>query len=493
MRHITIRRFKMIPLIDTGSLSGRLRIFYIVMVFILLVPVLVSIGVTTHYASQNAKLIQSAQDISTLVPIVRSDIYDELWQEVSGLTAMGDGKYYQLLDTINETLARTITAAPSAQNTTDLHVATRAMRTLTGYVDRLCAQMKTNAPVSDNEGLLYEVRGVSTLVVDLLQAYVISQIGEMTRMNNQLANTVWMTLLGEGLLLFVTLILGAKANRSLGQFVRRPIMRLENFAATIASGNLGKRADPPDLAELNGLTSSMNIMANKLQTLLLENAREQENLKKAELRTLQAQITPHFLYNTLDAIVWLAESQRTDEVIRITRALSSFYRISLSRGQDFISIRQEIEHIEGYLTIQQIRYRDLLSYHLSIDESLLDFPILKLLLQPLVENAIYHGIRNRRVMGMLTISAERSGSSISFTIQDNGLGMSGDRLSQIQQMLQGNSAPEEGDGQGYGLYNVHQRIRLYYEQSMGLTITSNEQQGTTVTFCVPLHPPAGGV
>jgi len=473
------------------SLSGRLRLFAAAMVLILLVPVLVSIGVTMHFAGQNEQLIRSADDIAALVPVVRSELYDQLQREISGLTPMGQGEHYALIERINETLARTIAATPSGQSTTNLHVATRTMRTLTGYVDQITAQMQGKTPVSENERLLSEVRAVSTLIVEQLQRYVIAQIGEMSRMNSQLGRTVRMTLLGEAMLLAVALFLGSWANRSLGRFIRRPIVQLEDFAATIASGNLSERASPPALSELRGLFQSMNIMADKLQTLLRENAREQENLKKAELRTLQAQITPHFLYNTLDAIVWLAESQKTDEVIRITRALSSFYRISLSKGHDFISMRQEIEHIQGYLTIQQIRYRDLLSYRLAVDEELHDFPILKLLLQPLVENAIYHGIKNRRSKGMLTIDGRRDGDMMAFTVRDDGLGMTPDRLHAMRKMLMERQSPDGNDS--YGLYNVHQRIRLYYEQSEGLTIESVENSGTAVSFRVPLHPPANGV
>ena len=122
------------------------------------------------------------------------------------------------------------------------------------------------------------------------------------------------------------------------------------------------------------------------------------------MRTLQAQITPHFLYNTLDAIVWLAEAKRTGEVIAITRALSDFFRISLSNGQDWITIAQEVEHLKGYLTIQKVRYRDILDYDIDVDTALYGSTILKLIIQPLVENAIYHGIKNRRGGGKLTIT-----------------------------------------------------------------------------------------
>ena len=188
----------------------------------------------------------------------------------------------------------------------------------------------------------------------------------------------------------------ALARKSVGLAIHRPSKNWKSLPPPLAGGDLGVRAPDSQVEELRELTSSLNSMASRLQSLIDVNRREQENLKKAELRTLQAQIAPHFLYNTLDAIVWLAEAHRTDEVIHITRALSDFYRISLSQGKDWIPLSEEVKHLTGYLTIQKIRYRDILDYRIDIPESLYGEQILKLLLQPLVENAIYHGIKHRR-------------------------------------------------------------------------------------------------
>ena len=216
------------------------------------------------------------------------------------------------------------------------------------------------------------------------------EIGETTetsrQMQQQLIFIVWMM----ALLLAITFVFAMLAQRSLSRTIRTPIATLERFAGAIAEGDLQARVESPEVVELRGLTESLNVMAGKLQRLIDENRREQENLKRSELRTLQAQIAPHFLYNTLDAIVWLAEAQRTDEVIHITRALSDFFRISLSQGRDWIPLSDEVKHLQGYLTIQKIRYRDILDYEIDIPREFYNDQILKLLLQPLVENAIYH-------------------------------------------------------------------------------------------------------
>ena len=157
-----------------------------------------------------------------------------------------------------------------------------------------------------------------------------------------------------------------------------------------------------------------------LESLIAQNRQEQENLRKSELRTLQAQINPHFLYNTLDAIVWQAEAGHSGEVIHITRALSDFFRISLSSGADWIPLAQELKHLSGYLSIQKARYRDILNYVIDVPADLGESYVLKLLLQPLVENAIYHGIKDRRGGGLITVTGREDGGFLCFCVQDTG-------------------------------------------------------------------------
>ena len=220
-----------------------------------------------------------------------------------------------------------------------------------------------------------------------------------------------------------------------------------------------------------------------------QNRREQENLKKAELRTLQAQINPHFLYNTLDTIVWQAESGKNDEVVVMTKALSDFFRSSLSSGEDWVTVEQELRHLNGYLSIQKARYRDILNYEVEADPSMNGYMILKLLLQPLVENALYHGIKYKRGGGVIRVHGMLQDGMLLFVVQDTGCGMTPERLEEIReamrlgiQMRRGPNEPEPGGG--FGLYNVDQRIRLYYSLDTGLHIESGPS-GTTVSFRVP--------
>ena len=313
---------------------------------------------------------------------------------------------------------------------------------------------------------------------------VSAEIRAANATSQQLRAALFITVALETALVAFALAFIRAAGGALSRAVANPLADLQAFAGKIADGQLDERTPEPDVDELRDLSASLNVMAGKLDGLIKENKREQENLKKSELRVLQAQVTPHFLYNTLDAIVWLAEARKNSEVIAITRALSDFYRISLSDGHDWITVAQEEEHLRGYLTIQKIRYRDILDYDIRIDPTLKNEMILKLSIQPLVENALYHGIKNRRGGGSITIDVRRQEGSLYVHVSDNGIGMAPERLRNLRDMLSGK---EPSADSGFGLYSVDQRIKLYYDQPQGLKVDSALGQGTAISFSVPLN------
>ncbi|MCI0529209.1 MAG: sensor histidine kinase, partial [Nitrospira sp.] len=266
-----------------------------------------------------------------------------------------------------------------------------------------------------------------------------------------------------------------------------PIKKLHNVTTTITKNDLQALVTGDNVDEITELGMSFNIMIGKIRELLAAKIKEQENLKKAELRALQAQINPHFLYNTLDTIVWMAEANKTREVIEIVRALSSFFRIALSKGKDWISIRQEIEHVRSYLTIQKMRYRDILDYRIEVDEAILEGMILKLTLQPLVENALYHGIKNKRNGGVIIVQAKRTDQNeILLEVQDNGIGFTPYKLARIQTEINADSDEITLKESGFGLENVNKRIKLYYGKQYGLSLNSQYQEGTRVILTIPL-------
>ena len=195
------------------------------------------------------------------------------------------------------------------------------------------------------------------------------------------------------------------------------------MASQIARGDLSFRVKKPEISELDELTDSLNTMAEKLGELIEQNTQKQQHIQKAEMRALQAQIAPHFMYNTLDTILSLAEDGQNEEVARTTLALSNFFRLSLNKGRDWVSVAEEKSHVESYLAIQKIRYGAILDYKIDISENMLRESMLKILLQPLVENAIYHGIKKNRQGGCINLTGRKEGDCLIFVVEDNGLGM----------------------------------------------------------------------
>ena len=230
-----------------------------------------------------------------------------------------------------------------------------------------------------------------------------------------------------------------------------PIKKLHDVTTTITKNDLQALMTRDNVDEITELGMSFNIMIGKIRELLDAKIKEQENLKKAELRALQAQINPHFLYNTLDTIIWMAESKKTDEVVQIVSALSSFFRISLSKGSDWITIGEEVERTRSYLTIQKMRYRDIMDFEIHVDDAVIDHTILKLVLQPLVENALYHGLKNKRQRGTILVRAEQKGDNeVLLEVEDDGIGMLPETCARIQAALNDDS-DETRFEDGFGL------------------------------------------
>ena len=469
------------------SISDRLRLSFMILMGLLLIPALVSLGMMMHYAQTYHGVIRQVERVSSLKPLVQTQIADEMWYVVAGHKTFDGGDQYEMIDHVNDEIDALVRSADPA-NLKELVVARRTMDTLVTYIDRMGELIRTEQPIAESEALLEEVRNVSSLVADMLAEYADAEISAAAQASDRLQATLNVVLVLLLALLALTILFAILAQRSLSHAIHTPIARLEKFAAELAGGNLQARAPETAVTELHELTESLNSMAGRLQDLIDENRREQENLKKSELRALQAQINPHFLYNTLDAIVWLAEAGQSREVIHITRALSDFFRISLSQGKDWIPLSEEIKHLTGYLTIQKIRYRDILDYQIEIPDELGSCQVLKLLLQPLVENAIYHGIKHRRGRGLVKVTGRMEGAWLILQVQDNGAGMSPERLMQVRDGLCGDG----GESAGYGLFNVNKRIQLYYSQPQGVWIESQVGEGTTVTLKLPVRslPPA---
>lgn len=230
--------------------------------------------------------------------------------------------------------------------------------------------------------------------------------------------------------------------------------------------------------EARMLSESFGHMVQRIRQLV-ENARSEEiNLRKTELKALQAQINPHFLYNTLDSISWMCEQGKNAEAVRMVNALARLFRISISRGHELISIRSELQHAESYLQIQSYRYKNQFTYSFDVQEDCLDYLCNKITLQPIIENAIYHGINGLVDEGEIRVRVRAEGEDVLFTVEDNGSGMDSGQIRAIM-------SKDRSDRAGIGIKNVNDRLKIYFGSRYGITIDSRPDEGTRVTVRMP--------
>ncbi len=322
-------------------------------------------------------------------------------------------------------------------------------------------------------------------------------------MVNTVSQTRWRIILGYDITPFVetrarsllvtvlvtafVFLLSALAAGIVSLRISRPLGRLERAMEWVENGDFGISAEPGGQREVAALAHAFNRMLEEIRSLMERLVSEQRDKRKSELRALQNQINPHFLYNTLDSIVWLAENGRAADVITTVVALARFFRIGISRGDQFIPVSDEIEHVRNYLTIQKIRYMDRFVYDIEVEEGILPRKIMKLVLQPIVENAINHGIGDDTARVTIRGFADPAGGRTVFEVANTGYGLTEGRIAEIMETL---SSPERRGG--VGLRNTYQRLKMYYGEGAGIEIESVPDESTTVRIWIPVDNPAEG-
>ena len=467
----------------TRSIRKTLQVTNIVIILATLVPFLINTLYYNLTLNQYERIIENVYSANSLSSRLQGEIYTTIWNVVAGKTRFEDNVPYALMDRIRGRLDELEKNANSEDNGYLIQVARNALETIKGYVNKIGANIAAHRPVHDNEVILGEIGSVSDLLYDVIQKFVAAEMEiahvQTTRMRQSMdLMTLFQTALFASILVFLF-----RNFRQLNRSINDPIYRLKTMASRIAQGDLSIRVEKPEISELDELTGSLNTMAGKLGELIEQNIQKQQTLQKAEMKALQAQIAPHFMYNTLDTILSLAEDSQNENVVTTTLALSNFFRLSLNKGRDWVSVAEEKSHVESYLAIQKMRYGAILEYEIDFAEDILQEPMLKILLQPLVENAIYHGIKKIRRGGLIQLRGESQGSHLLFMVEDNGLGMDDEELERLRQNLSHYdvSNPE----MGFGLYNVFKRIQLYYEIDNGLTVESQYNKGSKVTLRLP--------
>ena len=476
-----IRRLK--DIYYRSSLATKIRYSYL----FLLVPLLIFLVFTFYNLwdmNHNYEdMVNSTVVASEFSLDFKKDFDYETYLLIVGNKTVEESELDSMIEEAERIVAGLEEITEAEDNIARLDSVNKYLSNLRIYVDRIEENLQKESRYEDNMEIWEnDVQIVTSLVGDTMSQYIYYEVRgiQQSRAAYQtfFMNLVRFSLLGMSLLLLLVIILSYYIPRS----ITMPITRISRVTNQVAKGNLSVRAAAESGADARMLSDSLNAMIDKINELLDQVTTEQIRLRKAEFELLQAQINPHFLYNTLDTIVWLAEAGDQKRVVSMVGNLSDFFRTSLNQGKDIISIREELAHVRSYLEIQQVRYQDILRYEITVPEDLYEYKIPKITIQPLVENALYHGIKNKRGQGTITITGERSENGFVLYVRDNGIGMTQERLKEVRAGIQKLSYTGK---EIYGLYNVNERIRLNFGETYGISIESTYGEGTCVSISLP--------
>lgn len=476
-----IRRLK--DIYYRSSLATKIRYSYL----FLLIPLLIFLVFTFYNLwdmNHNYEdMVNSTVVASEFSLDFKKDFDYETYLLIVGNKTVEESELDSMIEEAERIVAGLEEITEAEDNIARLDSVNKYLSNLRIYVDRIEENLQKESRYEDNMEIWEnDVQIVTSLVGDTMSQYIYYEVRgiQQSRAAYQtfFMNLVRFSLLGMGLLLLLVIILSYYIPRS----ITMPITRISRVTNQVAKGNLSVRAAAESGAEARMLSDSLNAMIDKINELLDQVTTEQIRLRKAEFELLQAQINPHFLYNTLDTIVWLAEAGDQKRVVSMVGNLSDFFRTSLNQGKDIISIREELAHVRSYLEIQQVRYQDILRYEITVPEDLYEYKIPKITIQPLVENALYHGIKNKRGQGTITITGESKENGFVLYVRDNGIGMTQERLNEVRAGIQKLSYTGK---EIYGLYNVNERIRLNFGETYGISIESTYGEGTCVSISLP--------
>lgn len=354
----------------------------------------------------------------------------------------------------------------------------KSLNSLDSYLENLRQRMLQLVEIKEYDKRMEfmdsNIRIITGLIMQEMQNYIYNESMYLVQVEKSLTHRVKLLISGMAVLLIATLGILMRRSFRLTDGIIQPVNIMLDKVKKVGRGKFDMIPIEAEIEEIEELDEGINKMARKISALL-ENVRQEKEMQHlTELRLIQAQVNPHFLYNTLDTIVWLIEGGMTDDAVEMISSLSIFFRTSLSKGNDIIPLSEEERHTLSYLEIQQYRYRDILEFEINIPKELSGIPVPKLSIQPLAENALYHGIKNRRGKGKILIEGREEEDALVLTVSDNGQGMTPERLHEVQEAIR------TGERAGFGLAAVAERIALYYGPGYGMKIFSEEGKGTTV-------------
>lgn len=466
------------------SIKSLLQRISWLMLVLSIVPLIISVLIYTRYIFAYERSVANISEASRIANDVEEKIMEEAWSLTYGQMTPAEFTKSNSVYRIKKEISQVKKNTQSSQERATLNIVNRSLDNVNNYLEKIITNIEANTPFQENQELMVHVESATNLVHDILQDFVNVEIKSAANQSQQVRQSIIILSVIEAFIIAIIILFSRTTNNRLMKQIQQPMEEMIHMADALSEGKLNYRIKTLPGNELQKLSTSMNEMADNLVVLLEENALKQYNLAQSEVRVLQAQITPHFIYNSLDAILVLEEMGESEKVKEMTYALSDFFRISLNQGQDWIPVEKEIKHIRDYLIILQIRYGDALTYSIEIEETITNYSMLKMILQPLIENAVYHGTKLVRRTGKIIVQAFLDEHDyIHFYIIDNGKGIPDKKLKEINQEL--SNGLDTDFKEGYGLFNVNKRLLLYYGKEAKIQITSIVDTGTTVHVIIP--------
>ena len=467
----------------SSSLATKIRYSY----FVLLVPFLLFLIFCLYNLwsvnSSYENMINSTVVASQFSLDFKKDFDYETYLLIVGNKTMEESTLEDMLSEANRIVAGLEELTDSEENSKRLESVKKYLSNLEIYINRIKENLIEGNRYEDNMEIWEnDVQIVTSLLRETIFQYLYYEIRDIQQSHAEYQN-FFVAMIRSSIIVFAVILLAIIfLSYQIPHSITRPIKRISEVTDQVAKGDLTVRSNVRAGAEVNVLNDSLNTMIDKINELLEQVTKEQVRLRKAEFELLQAQINPHFLYNTLDAIVWLAEAGEQKKVVSMVGSLSEFFRMSLNQGKDIVSVKEELQHVRSYLEIQQVRYQDILEYELHVPELLNTYLIPKITIQPLVENALYHGIKNKRGVGKITITGYEKEGIFFLLIEDNGIGITQERLEQVRNGILGKVSTGKAI---YGLYNVNERIRLNFGEEYGISLDSSYGEWTKVKVMLP--------
>lgn len=469
--------------INNTNLAVKIRLSYMLLFIPLFLLILFCIYSMKISNDKYSEMISSASTAGDFSLDFKKDFDYETYLLIVGNKTKDESKLDSLLEEANSVADGLLEITTIDENKLRLQSVKKYLGNLEKYKNRI----ENNLLEEDNYDANLEiwendVQIVTSLIREEVFNYIYYEIRYMGAARDEM-NTFYYRLINFALVILIIIVICVGVfSYYLPLSISRPIRELVEMTDKVSKGDMTVRSSIDAESEVGVLSKSLNEMVGKINELLSQITKEQIRIREAELELLQSQINPHFLYNTLDTIVWLAEGDYQKEVVSMVKSLSAFFRTSISRGKEIITIEEETVHARSYLEIQRFRYQDILTYDIDIPEEFNKYIIPKITLQPLIENALYHGIKNKRGGGSIKIYAEMYEDDFAICISDDGIGMSAERLAQVNEGINSNSPSEK---KIYGLYNVNERIRLKFGEKYGLSITSIDGGGTISKILLP--------